>query len=134
MPSPSRPPSMRALRLQTPHMAAEVSAADLSEDDDSDSDACMAAMESMRELEPEQAPRTRRGSSANQGAALGATSSSGANQGPALGAAGAGAGGDRLEGQARSQRGQAWGPIQACSGVPGWHLYWLGGDVRQTSR
>jgi len=120
---------MRALRLQTPHMAAEVSAADLSEDDDSDSDASMAAMESMHELEPEQAPLTRRGSSANQGAALGATSSSdanqgaalgatsssGANQGPALGAAGAGAGGDRLEGQARAQRGQAWGPFKLAA-------------------
>ena len=81
---------MRALRLQTPHQAAEVSAADISEDDDSDTDACMAAMESMHELEPEQAPLTRRrgsanpgpelgpGSSTNQGAALVATSSSGA--------------------------------------------------------
>ena len=142
MPSPIRPPStMRALRLQTPHRAAEVSAADLSEDDDSDTDACMAAMESMPELEPEQAPFTRRrssanpgpelgpGSSANQGAALVATSSSGANQspalgagtssganqGPALGAAGAGAGGDRLEGQARAQRGQAWGPFKLAA-------------------
>ena len=156
MPSPIRPPStMRALRLQTPHRAAEVSAADLSEDDDSDTDACMAAMESMHELEPEQAPFTRRrssanpgpelgpGSSANQGAALGASgssdanqgaalvatsssganqspalgagTSSGANQGPALGAAGAGAGGDRLEGQARAQRGQAWGPFKLAA-------------------
>ena len=127
MPSPSRPPSMRALRLQTPHQAAEVSAADISEDDDSDTDACMAAMESMHELEPEQAPLLRRrssanpgpelgpGSSANQGAALVATSSSGADQGPALGAAGAGAGGDQLEGQARAQRGQAWGPFKLAA-------------------
>ena len=131
MPSPSRPPSMRVLRLQTPHQAAEVTAADISEDDDSDTDAGMAAMESMHELEPEQAPLLRRRSSANpgpelvpgssakgaalvatsssgsnQGAGLVATSSSGANQGPALGAAGAGAGGDQLEGQARAQHGQ----------------------------
>jgi len=139
---------MRALRLQTPHMAAEVSAADLSEDDDSDSDACVAAMESMHELEPEQAPLTRRrssanpgpelgpGSSANQGAALGATSSSdanqgaalgarsrsGANQGPALGAAGAGGGGDRLEGQARAQRGQRVKPRACANTIAIWCL------------